>query len=241
MVVCQFGVMFFPDKARAFSEARRVLHPGGHFIFNVWDRIEENEFADTVTRALATLFPEDPPQFMARVPHGYHDVAVVAADLARGGFTRSPTFSRLPARSRAPSPSILGNRHSAKLPRCETNSKPAAFRASTTPPPPPQRPSPVASARGLSRARCRRTSSSSSDRINFSAVDYCDDKSKFINHECHESAHYRRRRAPFAQHRRSLTGSSDRLINALAVNVKRTQPAPSARDLLFVLYNQFNC
>ena len=106
VVVCQFGVMFFPDKVRAFSEARRVLRPGGHFIFNVWDRIEENEFPDTVTRALATLFPEDPPQFMARVPHGYHDVAVVAADLARGGFTRSPTFSRLTARSRAPSPSI---------------------------------------------------------------------------------------------------------------------------------------
>ena len=48
-VVCQFGVMFFPDKAKAFSEARRVLKPGGTFLFNVWDRIEENEFADTVT------------------------------------------------------------------------------------------------------------------------------------------------------------------------------------------------
>ena len=104
-VVCQFGVMFFPDKAKAFSEAKRVLRPGGHFIFNVWDRIEENEFADIVTQALATLFPEDPPRFMARVPHGYHDVAVVAADLARGGFT-SPTFSSLTARSRATSPSI---------------------------------------------------------------------------------------------------------------------------------------
>ena len=51
-VVCQFGVMFFPDKSRAFSEARRVLKPGGVFIFNVWDRISENEFADTVTTAL---------------------------------------------------------------------------------------------------------------------------------------------------------------------------------------------
>jgi SAM-dependent methyltransferase len=106
VVVCQFGVMFFPDKVRAFSEARRVLLPGGHFIFNVWDRIEENEFADTVSQALATLFPEDPPRFMARVPHGYHDLAVVAADLARSGFTRSPSFTRLAVRSRATSPSI---------------------------------------------------------------------------------------------------------------------------------------
>src|SRR5438105_15926731 len=51
-VVCQFGVMFFPEKAKAFSEARRVLRPGGLFIFNVWDRITENEFADAVTTAL---------------------------------------------------------------------------------------------------------------------------------------------------------------------------------------------
>jgi ubiquinone/menaquinone biosynthesis C-methylase UbiE len=35
-VLCQFGVMFFPEKSKAFSEARRVLRPGGVFIFNVW-------------------------------------------------------------------------------------------------------------------------------------------------------------------------------------------------------------
>ena len=51
-VVCQFGVMFFPEKSKAFSEARRVLRSGGVFMFNVWDRIEENEFADTVTTRL---------------------------------------------------------------------------------------------------------------------------------------------------------------------------------------------
>ena len=56
-VVCQFGVMFFPDKPRAFSEAYRVLKPGGRFLFNVWDRIEENEFSDIVVKSVATLFP----------------------------------------------------------------------------------------------------------------------------------------------------------------------------------------
>src|ERR1051325_9827153 len=54
-VVCQFGFMFPPDKAKAFSEARRVLKPGGVLIFNVWDRIEENEFADVVTTALGSM------------------------------------------------------------------------------------------------------------------------------------------------------------------------------------------
>ncbi|MGB8637860.1 MAG: methyltransferase domain-containing protein, partial [Pseudolabrys sp.] len=65
-VACQFGVMFFPDKAQGYREARRVLKPGGHFFFSVWDRIEENDFADTVTQALAAVFPQDPPRFLAR-------------------------------------------------------------------------------------------------------------------------------------------------------------------------------
>ena len=101
VVVCQFGVMFFPDKAHAFAQARRVLRPGGALIFNAWDRIEENEFADIVTTALASVFPNDPPRFMARTPHGYHDLAAIAADLKRGGFGSSPQVATVAARSRA--------------------------------------------------------------------------------------------------------------------------------------------
>ncbi|HUV97528.1 MAG TPA: methyltransferase domain-containing protein [Acidobacteriaceae bacterium] len=103
-VVCQFGVMFFPEKSKAFAEVHRVLRKGGVFIFNVWDRIEENEFADTVTTALETLFPMDPPRFMARTPHGYHDRDHIARDLAKGGFTSSPRIDTVAARSGAKSP-----------------------------------------------------------------------------------------------------------------------------------------
>ena len=105
-VVCQFGVMFFPEKSRAFSEALRVLRPGGVFIFNVWDRIAENEFADTVTTALESLFPEDPPRFMARTPHGYCDRGIIERDLASGGFTKSAHIDTVAARSRAASPRV---------------------------------------------------------------------------------------------------------------------------------------
>ena len=105
-VVCQFGVMFFPNKAKAFSEARRVLRPGGVLLFNVWDRIEENEFPHIVTAALASLFPQDPPRFLARTPHGYHDLSLVARDLREGGFVSPPQRDTLAARSRAPSPRI---------------------------------------------------------------------------------------------------------------------------------------
>jgi SAM-dependent methyltransferase len=105
-VVCQFGVMFFPDKSRAFSEARRMLRPGGVFLFNVWDRIEENELADVVTTALASVFPADPPRFLARGPHGYHDHRVIERDLASGGFAAPPRIDTVTARSRAASPRI---------------------------------------------------------------------------------------------------------------------------------------
>lgn len=105
-VVCQFGVMFFPDKGAAFAEARRVLKPGGLFIFNVWDRIQENEFADTVTTALEKFFPDDPPRFLTRTPYGYDDAAIIKQDLAAGGFTSSAAITTLPARSRAAAPEI---------------------------------------------------------------------------------------------------------------------------------------
>lgn len=102
-VVCQFGVMFFPDKSKAFSEARRVLKPGGVLLFNVWDKIEENELADTVMTALAALYPSDPPSFMARTPHGHYDLAVIARDLKLAGFNAPPQFTTRAARSHAAS------------------------------------------------------------------------------------------------------------------------------------------
>ncbi len=85
-VVCQFGAMFFPDRVAGYAEARRVLKPGGCFLFNVWDEIGANEFADVVTEVASGVFPDDPPLFLARTPHGYHDVAVVEADLRSAGY-----------------------------------------------------------------------------------------------------------------------------------------------------------
>ena len=86
-VVCQFGVSFFADKQKAYREVRRVMKPGGQFIFNVWDKLEHNELADLASQAVAEMFPDDPPQFIARTPHGYHDTHVILADLKAAGFT----------------------------------------------------------------------------------------------------------------------------------------------------------
>jgi len=84
---CQLGVMFFPDRRSGYREAKRVLKPGGCFLFSVWDRIEENVFANDVTNALAEIFPSDPPRFLARTPHGYHDPALIRSELDEAGFS----------------------------------------------------------------------------------------------------------------------------------------------------------
>lgn len=100
VAVCQFGVMFFPDKVKAFGEMRRVLHPDGVFFVTVWDRIEENELANVVTEALKGMFPEDPPMFLARTPHGHHDPDKIERDLHLAGFSKV-TRSTVAQRSRA--------------------------------------------------------------------------------------------------------------------------------------------
>ena len=103
LVCCQFGAMFFPDRTSGYREAKRILKPGGHFLFNVWDRIEENVFADDVTNALAKIFPNDPPRFMARIPHGYYDTALIRSELENAGFS-SVVIETRAAQSRASSP-----------------------------------------------------------------------------------------------------------------------------------------
>src|SRR6202047_476079 len=105
LVCCQFGVMFFPNRPSGYREAKRVLKPGGRFVFNVWDRIEENVFANDVTNALAELFPSDPPRFLARTPHGYHDTALIRSELEQAGFS-SVVIETRAEQSRASSPRL---------------------------------------------------------------------------------------------------------------------------------------
>ena len=103
IVCCQFGVMFFPDRRTGYREAKRVLKPGGRFMFNAWDRIEENVFANDVTDAVAEVFPKVSPRFLARTPHGYHDTALIRSELEKAGFSSVAIETRA-EQSRAPSP-----------------------------------------------------------------------------------------------------------------------------------------
>jgi len=87
-LVCQFGVMFLPDKQAGYREALRVLRPNGRFVFNVWDQLERNEVSRIVTDAVAGLFPDDPPRFFERTPFGYFDPATIQRQLELAGFQR---------------------------------------------------------------------------------------------------------------------------------------------------------
>ncbi|RNL62541.1 methyltransferase domain-containing protein [Nocardioides marmoriginsengisoli] len=87
VVVCQFGAMFFPNRSAGYREAGRVLAPGGTFVLNVWDRIENNEVTYVIESAMALAAPADPPRFMSRTPHGYFDPDRIRADLAVAGMT----------------------------------------------------------------------------------------------------------------------------------------------------------
>ncbi len=106
LVVCQFGVMFFPEKTKALSEARRVLCSGGQLLFNTWDKIQENEFVAVVQAVLEKEFPSDPPRFMVQVPHGYFDPRLIAQNLLEAGFQETPKITTLTLQSRASSASV---------------------------------------------------------------------------------------------------------------------------------------
>lgn len=86
LALAQFGVMFFPDRVAAHREVRRVLRPGGHYLFNVWNRLEDNLASLVVHQAVVDLVGKDAPDFIARVPFGYNDPAQIRQDLEAGGF-----------------------------------------------------------------------------------------------------------------------------------------------------------
>lgn len=85
VVVSQFGVMFFPDKEKAMQEIFRVLRPGGRVLFNVWDKIEFNDFARISNKLVTDMFESDPPAFYT-IPFGLNDHFAIRTLLRGAGF-----------------------------------------------------------------------------------------------------------------------------------------------------------
>ena len=106
LVLCQFGVMFFPDKPTAFAQSARVLRAGGRFVFAVWDAAEASDFPAALMAGLAEMFPVAPPDFIARIPHGYHDAERITQDVTAGGLAVE-SIERVVLRGSAPSAAVL--------------------------------------------------------------------------------------------------------------------------------------
>ena len=85
VVVSQFGVMFFPEKAQSMQEIFRVLRPGGRVLFNVWDKIEHNDFAKIANNIIEKMFDSDPPPFY-KIPFGFYDHLEIRTLLRNAGF-----------------------------------------------------------------------------------------------------------------------------------------------------------
>ena len=87
VVVCQFGVMFLPDKVQGFREARRVLADGGTLLANVWLSKDDNPHNLVTEELLLRLFPDDPPRFLD-LPHGYYEPHRILGDLSAAGWDK---------------------------------------------------------------------------------------------------------------------------------------------------------
>jgi SAM-dependent methyltransferase len=106
LVMCQFGVMFFPDKPAAFAEAARVLRSGATMLFTVWDVVETSSFPAALVAGLATVLPGDPPNFVVRIPHGYADPDEVRSDVEAGGL-RAESIDRVVLTGQASSARVV--------------------------------------------------------------------------------------------------------------------------------------
>jgi SAM-dependent methyltransferase len=82
-VLCQFGVMFFPDKRAGFRQVCRVLRPGGRFVFNVWGDREGSPF-DLAATVVGDFLGREPASLISPP---YNDIHLVQADLTAAGFS----------------------------------------------------------------------------------------------------------------------------------------------------------
>ena len=135
LVVCQFGVMFFPDKVRAHREARRVLRSNGHYMLVSFDRLELNAVPNAAADAVAALFPDDPPDYMERGPFSYVDPVLIERDLLAAGFTRieleTVTLTTRVSASDAAQGLVLGSPFRAEIERRDSSALDRALNAVT--------------------------------------------------------------------------------------------------------------
>lgn len=87
LVVCQYGVMFFGDKPKAFAEINRILRPGGVFLFNTWHQLQYNALSQMAQTVLEQVHPTDPPKFLEKGPYSFYDQSAIQQLVEEAGFS----------------------------------------------------------------------------------------------------------------------------------------------------------
>lgn len=87
-IICQFGVMFFPDKLKAFKEAYRTLQTGGRFLFNTWGSLDVNPRPAIIRDVMEKIMGDGAPDFMTKGPYSFYDTAVIHDLLSNAGFNK---------------------------------------------------------------------------------------------------------------------------------------------------------
>ena len=105
-LICQFGVMFFPDKPKAFREAHRVLGKNGLFLFNVWDSLDSNPRSAIIKTVMEKIMGEEAPDFLSKGPYSFYNREEIHQLLDEAGF-RNINLEVVPKTSYYPSANDL--------------------------------------------------------------------------------------------------------------------------------------
>jgi ubiquinone/menaquinone biosynthesis C-methylase UbiE len=81
-----FGLMFFPEREKGYSEIYRTLVPGGHVCISSWAPVDRSPMMQLVFGALRAINPEMPTQ--KTDPQSLENPDILKSELATTGFRR---------------------------------------------------------------------------------------------------------------------------------------------------------